>query len=388
MDEQIIEKRRIYGIRGDQPERTRRSCPIGIERHLLDMSSFGPKSFILGDAHNFGRRVSILGGTNPPRIKKPRTVFWENLFLNSESKFRRSLRSLSTKKCDFDYFLGHIGIVEFSDWHGEVDCIERFDSSIPDLYQLGGISALSLIFGWTDLHRENLVVSRARAQIVDLESVFWNTQLLSETLLIPGAHNSADKSVFYGHFPARLSPEQLIEYLAGYLSGFEAIKLNRSVILDSLNESLNPHTQSAPVRIILRHTREYSNYLQNRALPLLTWLPEEIEQLERGDVPYFWGYLGMGDVWYLKAWGRPLKAKLLPPWVALKTARAFLTTTQLLERERIERIEKQGAIEAVFRMCDFEKLPYTKDNYKIEIYGGRLRLSTGQINLQVAIADG
>lgn len=337
-----------------------------------------PNECPLGDSHNFGRRVTLTHSHGLSLVRKPRSIFWEHLFLDSSSRFRSVLRKHSNADIDFDKVLGHVESRPLNRWFGESRYLAPGIRSVGDLQQVGALCAVALVFGWTDLHRDNQVFVDGRLHIIDLECVFWDLQLPSETLLTPGVRNPINRTIF-GEKPC--CAQDVKQFLFGYLKTLSLIDEARDALLDELKIDL----LDEPIRIILRHTRDYNSYLSSRMEPELMLLVEEHEQLKRGDIPYFWGYCGDQDVWYFKEPDCPTKLDQLPLWVTEKVNRAFKTPTQLLSRERIERLKRQGMAEVAYRMVDWSQLPIECDDFEIRLTDSYLKVSAGGLHVQTVV---
>jgi hypothetical protein len=269
----------------------------------------------LGDAHNFGRRVSEREGC----IVKPRTVFWEWLFLSRESPLRQIL--VSRAEADglaaqtFDFLPDLKFVNPRARDGGEVQRIvlEPLPTLSPERKrELASIVGRSLAlwswFGVADLHWENLVLGvDIRGQIVftplDIEMVLADLSLPTETKLLPDADPEVAEVCRHAAGVRRVLPYLGKPIDAGDLLAMASTYFSTLVFLDRHARDIAkvfadlPELQETPIRICLRGTDEYVNADAQSIWPPL--LDAEKEQLARGDIPYFFRlYEKPGIHWY------------------------------------------------------------------------------------------
>lgn len=146
------------------------------------------------------------------------------------------------------------------------------------------------------MHKQNLIKTETHFQVVDAEVVFTRLILPSETLLLPFKHigyELAGIGVFANN-KSEHTLEQKQEILNGYLDFFNLVMVTKKEIDKVLGEL---DLRSHPVRVIVRNTSEYKNILN---LPPANILDSEVIQLERGDIPFFFKYLGCESLFWLK----------------------------------------------------------------------------------------
>ncbi|HEY6081734.1 MAG TPA: hypothetical protein VIW29_23120 [Polyangiaceae bacterium] len=268
----------------------------------------------LGDSHNFGRRVTLRG----QRVIKPRSVLWEWLLLARESPLRRRLdeaaRSLSGAPPEPFAFLPSLKFFDRSQAGGEVEKLRL--APLPRLStarrgELAGIVGRALaLFSWlgvADLHWENLVLGcDARGRIVfgpvDIEMILADLALPTETKLLPDADPEYGDVCRHACGVRRVLP-----YLGKPLAGVDLLTMAGAYrwTLDFLDQQARaiaqtlaqlPGLREAPIRVCLRGTGEY---VRARSEPL--WPPlldAELEQLARGDIPYFFRLYGRPGIQY------------------------------------------------------------------------------------------
>ena len=266
-----------------------------------------------GDSHNFGRRVEV----RRARVFKPRPLIWEWLFLSAKSPLRRSLDGASRKSAlgaftflpDLTFFqprtLDREGEVEHIDLQplGKLRAGEKME-----LAQIVGRSlALWSFFGLSDLHWENLVLGRARdGRIifcpVDIELVLSDLISPTETKLLP-ERNSVYREILrhaagvrrvLPHLGKPIAREHLAVMVESYRATFVFLQDHGSAMAKILLSL--PQLRTTPIRICLRGTGDYVLARQQPIWPPL--LPEEVEQLDRDDIPYFFHLYGRRGIHY------------------------------------------------------------------------------------------
>jgi hypothetical protein len=296
----------------------------------------------LGDSHNFGRRVEVRGR----RVYKPRTLFWEQLLLSAESPLRRLLSELAAESGSaslFDFlpdlrFFPAVDGVGGEVEHIELGPLSRMTAERKrDLAAVVGRSvALWSWLGAADLHWENLALGvdasgRMILAPLDIELLLADLALPTETKLLPDAdpeyaelcRHAAGVRRALPYLGKPLSAASLLTLAAEYRRTLSVLDDNATRV-GQLLAGL-PGLREAPIRLLLRSTGEY---VQGRSAEL--WpplLPAESEQLERGDVPYFFRLYGKKGIHYyaspdLQELGRlPLRGDVprLEPLLDLKS---------------------------------------------------------------------
>lgn len=247
----------------------------------------------LGDSHNFGRSVLIKGDW----VVKPRPLFWEWLFLDEESLIRRHFLEEGIELNPFSFFpniniKNNQNMRTFDDqeiqfYKKSCDISEKIVEDIP--IALGYLLAVVLVFGLTDLHLENIVFSEFKSTKslhlfpIDIETALDPLQILSQSYFLKSVWND-NSQVGLKHFDSfRVNPARVIY---SFMRGLQTLRAEAENIEDIL---INLDIDTIPNRRILKSTKVYSNYLRNidRSTQFES---EEILQLERGDIPYFFSY--------------------------------------------------------------------------------------------------
>lgn len=256
----------------------------------------------LGDTHNFGQFVRQEGSW----IVKPRPIFWEELFLGENSILRDFLRS-KTKLDPFKWYpslkfkycksfaMPYSGKVEKYHLATELGVDQRELSSA-----IGALLGNCLFWGISDLHVGNVAMGLSRDRNInvfplDVESLFFDIKLLSHSYLLKSVINK-HQIVGVNRF---LDKEILIEVLLkSFINLIEYYHDNFELILKFLRSiDLN----GIPIRCILKNTSTY--YRNIKSLDNSLFFNEEIDQIKRGDIPYFYTYIDSGEIFYLSEFG-------------------------------------------------------------------------------------
>jgi len=263
-----------------------------------------------GDFHNFGRSVSV----GARWVKKPRTVFWEWLVLGVDSPLRRALALAAEQEgLGPDAFAFLPGLrFRRSLRAGEVERV-RLEPlgrlSARGKSELAVVVGRSLaLFSWlgvADLHWENLALGRgARGQLcfapLDIEIALSVLALPTETKLLPDAdpeyadvcRHAAGVRRVLPYLGKPVAGGDLVTMVAAYLATLALLERHASALARSIARA--PGFRQAPIRVCLRGTDEY---VRARSVP--PWPPlleAELEQLERGDIPYFFRLYGQPGI--------------------------------------------------------------------------------------------
>jgi hypothetical protein len=282
-----------------------------------------PRPSPLGDAHNFGRRVTA-GET---RIHKPRTLLWEWLLLSAASPLRRLLRKLGERERDTlgaDSFAFLPDLAFSSPDTPEGGDVERVklaplparpnDALKRDLARtVGRAVALFSWLGVADLHWENLVLGLGDGEHIvfaplDVEMILADVSLPTETKLLPAADPEVAAICQHACGVRRVLPYLGKPIAAAHVVAIADAYLRMLVFLDDHARAIAdvlaglPRLRETPIRVLLRGTDEYVRARTERAKrgeriwpPLLD---AEAEQLARGDIPYFFRLYGRAGIHY------------------------------------------------------------------------------------------
>lgn len=253
------------------------------------------KPQVLGDRHNGGKSVILnIDGL----IEKPRPCRAEWFFLSEKSPLRVCFKESSI----FNYFpnlefynenLSEEGVVNFLSL--DTGLASKIDE-IKISEAVGNLLAISQWFGISDLHHDNIKYGfdekgKFILAPIDIECFFQNIKLPFQTGLISkdqidakfGIRNIMDTNI--------LRPVYVVE---AYLSTMQVLFLNRSEIFKIISNVFNPNDLA---RVLLKDTSVYRNWL-NGIMDVNHLIPEEVDQLKAGDIPYFFRYLNSKKINY------------------------------------------------------------------------------------------
>ena len=269
---------------------------------------------VLGDSHNFGRRVSLA----EDRVHKPRTVLWEWLLLAAESPLRRLLDEAAARDGLGPEAFAFLPTLAFFEPHvRRGGHVERAQLDPLPVLDAAGKQALARIIGrslglWSwlgvcDLHWENLLLGldrRGRTVFgpLDIEMILADLARPTETKLLPDADPEYAELCRHAAGVRRVLPflgkpiagADLASMASAYLSTLAFLDRHAAAIA-AVFEAL-PGLREAPIRILLRSTAEYVNPSAPTLWPPL--LEAEREQLARGDIPYFFRLYGQPGIHY------------------------------------------------------------------------------------------
>lgn len=253
----------------------------------------------LADKHNFGQQVETVQRGSDTWYRKPRTVYWEWLFFGKTSP----LKTLFNEKGEngtrplADYFF-NLDIEVESTWSGYAKEVatENQTPTSEHFYAFGALIAYCYIFGIRDLHKQNLIMTKTHLQAVDAEVVFTALTLPHETLLLPFKNVGYE---FAGigalvNSKEELTQAQVEQIIFGYWDLFSVVS-NKKTEIDETFAGLD--FSKIPMRVIVRNTSEYRKLLKD--LPLNT-LPSEVEQVNRGDIPFYFKFIVDKNLYWLK----------------------------------------------------------------------------------------
>ena len=252
------------------------------------------------DLHNFGQCVKRIERGPSTWYKKPRSVFWEHLFFGDNSPIKSIFDSIGSNGIQpLASYLFNLEVESESSWLGYAREVKSAQTPIclNHFYSLGVLIGYCYLFGIRDLHKYNIVICENHLQVIDAEVILTNLILPNETLLLP-----------FKEIPLELSAMSL---LRPSLKGFDNSEIHNifagyfdvaTTILDNFDQirSTISHEKLElyPARVILKNTKQYRDFLLGHQ-DSTGFLPEELIQLERGDIPYFFKFIGQDCLWYL-----------------------------------------------------------------------------------------
>lgn len=293
-----------------------------------------------GDLHNFAQAVRRIKAPNGHEFfEKPRTLFWERLFFGVDSPLKQVLPP------DFHFLFGlEIETLDHSVGGRSklIPSAEALSTTPENLFQFGCLLGYAYAFGLQDLHRQNVVKTINGLQIVDAEVVLTRFTLPHESLLLPFRETTFEKAAL-SHLVAApiISVNEVTTILDGFTEILSVLAAHANVLARLVTAEIG--NKPIPIRVLLRDTFRYRNWRSvSYEIPLL---PEEITQLERGDIPYFFKFPAGRDLFYYTTPTLEFE-KVTPPeaWSAGVDA-IGVPVTELLSTQRItETLIPSGAL--------------------------------------------
>jgi hypothetical protein len=335
----------------------------------------------LGDSHNFGRRVTLRAG----RVSKPRTLLWEWLLLARASPLRRLLDgSAARSELGLDAF-GFLPALAFRSPRardgGEVEHVTL--QPLPRLSnerrrELAVIVGRALgLFSWlgiADLHWENLVLGLdAERRLVfgplDVEMILADLSLPTETKLLPDADPEYAAICRHASGVRRVLPylgkpvfaADLLAMAVAYRATLGFLDRQAAAIAEVFRGL--PELEETPIRVCLRGTAEYVHSGREPLWPPL--LEAEVEQLARGDIPYFFRLYGRRGIHYF-ADPALTRVERLPLAGDVPKLDPMLKLSDNLRSPSRRRLREEGLF-AVLGAFDHPSLTGTHRNEEIEV---------------------
>lgn len=241
------------------------------------------------DLHNFGRHVTQIERASEIYFQKPRPIYWEWFFFGNSSPLKNT-------------FCANIGKVLFNlDVHFEddnsgfskkIEEVEASSNQSAHAYNLGILIAYCYLFGIRDLHKGNVIRKKAHLQVIDAEVVLSKILLPNETLILPfkitTVNECAAKKAFDDITSIGINNLKLI--LSGYFDLISDVLKNHDLLISIIN-NYREKMLTVPIRHIMRDTVQYKVWLENQIVPSIPFCEDELKQLKRGDIPYYFKFL-------------------------------------------------------------------------------------------------
>lgn len=268
----------------------------------------------LGDPHNFGRRVYLENG----RIVKPRNMLWEWLFLSTESPLRQRMVKICSS-------LPNLHFQPSKTFFLEGGSVEQLKTRLPKQNELnldhfqsvGQMIAILIWFGISDLHVKNVCFgmdknSRFVFCPIDIECILNHLVLPSQTHLLPSSSIGKKNCGLYEikkYLLIHNAQNAVGAICRGYINALEFLTANKELINNVLISMRN--IDRAPIRMILKPTKIYYGAMQgHRADNPIDFLECEKEQMERGDIPYFFRTIQSDELFFFKEENKLSKVKI------------------------------------------------------------------------------
>jgi len=239
-----------------------------------------------GDSHNLGKRVRLNGNV----LVKPRSTYFEKLFLNKSSELRNFFRNSNTSLEELDTYYPDLKFTEVNSGICFAETkITKLEESIPSeiskflCRSIGKNIALMQWFGISDLHCQNMMFFQKNNMTsvcpIDIEVIFSDIFYPSQSYLIGKKNGVAGfKKIEEINYDNPL--ENFIEIFKSYTETIESLNFLKPKIESLLQEIL---PKDAVVRAIFRDTQMYINKSN-----IEKYEESERVQLKRGDVPFYY----------------------------------------------------------------------------------------------------
>jgi hypothetical protein len=331
------------------------------------------------DFHNFGQSVQKIRRGSEMTFQKPRPIYWEWLFFGKNSPlsifFNDSTFSVSPAQTIFN-----LEIEMGSDFKGSSR--EVVSSSLPTtsghLYSLGVLLGYCYALGIRDLHRNNVVMTKTHLQVIDAEVVLSRLLLPHETLLLPFKEVGADLCGASSILNLEnVSAKQAEIVLRGYFDVFQCMASNLIGIQRTFEEH-QINFERIPIRHILRDTIHYRRAHENP--PEIPLFESEVVQLGRGDIPYFFKFVGESDVHAYTDRADNYSRVPLPPMFEKGAAREATSPRNLLDSKRIEVLMPTGLLYIAKTLIRANGCNIVNPDFSVTLLGNQVSASvSGQI---------
>lgn len=255
----------------------------------------------LSDLHNFGRYVYF---AEDNYVFKPRFLGWEEFFLSYKSPLRSYFKASTNKNEDPFFFFPLLRFKNISNIDIPCGYIEKVSLTQSQTHEnlyiekaVGNLIAIVLWFGLSDLHFENIFSGFDKNNNyfcfpIDIEIVFGKISLLSNTLLFP---DSEEKDQLHGtkNLGSKIKNPAIV--ISSFLNTIDTLSKNKDKIFEIIIKNIVP--EKFPVRYVIRATKEYYNFIQKNQHQTY-FINEEIIQLNRNDIPYFFTFLNSRNIFY------------------------------------------------------------------------------------------
>lgn len=237
----------------------------------------------LGDFHNFNRCVYL---QSPSLIRKPRCCKLES-FIFDPSLLRDEIFQIACLD-ELKNFLPSNSYQPLNDYEWEVRRFVDIKDGVVNWFLMGKIIGFLHWMGVDDLHVHNMRFFKWKGEIVlfpiDIETMFNQHPLVSQCHLLPQARFLREG---YGLQPLSLiikNEDELEQLIKGYLETVDSLNDNHQNVRLKLSSAGNIKT--AKFRIIVTPTSKYAEALEGGEGGQY-FFKSEVEQLKRGDIPYF-----------------------------------------------------------------------------------------------------
>lgn len=272
----------------------------------------------------------------------------------SNSFFRVSLHQIFLEKFDWSPFnlfplLKFTAITDEGLGSGRVEILEEL-SAVPSLtekevVQIGAVIGLCAWLGLSDLHEDNFSYGRTQTgklicAPLDIECIFNDYSLPSQTHII--STKTAIESAGLTKLNIENAAENSTNFLAciihGYFETLSFLEMNRKTVAKYFTK--NKECYDWPVRVILRNTKKYLNAENS------SFIDAELEQLSRGDIPYFFRTGKSLNYYYLSGKSDlQEKIKVLDNTLKMSIHTRLLCNDKFVDRIHFENLISNGTLQ-------------------------------------------
>jgi hypothetical protein len=326
-----------------------------------------------GDLHNFGQKVQKLVLEGKCYFEKPRPICWEWLFFGRESPLISIFKTEATLANQFFNLE-----IEFTEnYHGRALSVTPVAGGSHQelLFSAGALLAYCFIWGIRDLHQGNILQVGDHLQVVDAEVVFADLVLPHETHLLP-FKELGPRSCGLKHVVDLTKPTSETDFkflFNGYTAAMSVFLNKQKEIIDTITQLL-PVVREIPVRHIARSTQDYREWKTLKTDN--PFFQSELTQLQRGDIPYFFKFLGSPSVFALETKEWKAVPVELPTLFRDQAAREATNPRDLISVQTVSKKAASGLMYLVAKFFPEEGLQLTNNG---------ISLATDNREVQVSI---
>lgn len=293
---------------------------------------------IVGDAHNFNQKVEQINETT---LIKPRELFFEKLFLSEEFGYRSFIDNLFLQKGLISPF-NLAPIIHFGQNQQvellKLDKLEKkalvdFLNDELNLKAFGALFGFVFWYGITDLHKENMFLGTKNNKLIffplDIECLFSSTSKISQTLLLPSTELPKEKCGFWALLDhvKEITEERKILFLKSFIDSVNLLNFHRHEIITRLLKIIAEQELQPKIRVILKNTKKYQEKI-NQPNSTDIFFAEELVQLERSDIPYFFKFINSDKLYYFNTKSSYQEAHIDLKKINIPTPMTFASSQQ------------------------------------------------------------
>lgn len=297
-------------------------------------------------------------------VSKPRTVFWEALFFGLDSPLKKFFASTSInfglQVCaPQNAFENHVL---------KVKAVTKYSrGALTEFREFGQLLAYCYHFGIQDLHWQNILLTSTGPQVIDVEQVFSDLLLPNQTLMLPTEDLLKASAAI--NLITELDLENIgTDYAAELVAGFNEISYliwNKASPINEELDALSATIQITPNRVFFRRTKDYVEYLQG-TLQIQDLFEAERTQLERGDIPYFFMFIGGTETFVYTDASWATKVVQIPQMFLKFSSYAGFSPRELLQPKIIEARWARGSLYLMHKLKTLTAAQVKGDGFRLE----------------------